>query len=60
MSLLGIMVSQRGNIYVNFTFADRINKSMLVVNSTAPFTIGLLQKFRLANTQKRMLLNICK
>ena len=60
MSLFGIMVSQRENIYVNFTFADRINKSVLVVNSTAPFTIGSLQKFRFANARKWMLLNIFK
>ena len=59
-SLFGIMVSQRENIYVNSTFVDRINKSVLVVNSTAPFTISPLQKFRFANTRKWMLLNICK
>ena len=60
MSLFGIMVSQRENIYVNSTFADRIDKSMFVVNSTAPFTIGSLQKFRLANTRKWMLQNVSK
>ena len=60
MSLFGIMVTQRKNIYVNSTFADRINESVLVVNSTAPFTIGSLQKFRFANARKWMLLNIFK
>ena len=60
MSLFGIMVSQRENIYVNSTFADRINKSVLVVDSTTPFTIGSLQKLRFANARKWMLLNICK
>ena len=60
MSLFGIMVSQRENIYVNSTFADRINESVLIVNSTAPFAIGSLQKFRFANTRKWMLLNICQ
>jgi len=47
MSLFGIMVTQRKNIYVNSTFADRINESVLVVNSTAPFTIGSLQKSKM-------------
>ena len=51
MSLFGIMVSQRENIYVNSTFADRINKSVLVVDSTTPFTIGSLQKLRFANAR---------
>lgn len=59
MRLLGIMITQRKHVYVNFPTADRIDHTVLISDSTAPQAMHFpFQRFRLAYASERVLKNV--